>query len=147
MCPRIRIDGSSRCQCEKGYIWDSNTASCKKAAAFFMTRAKTNFNFKRLYSQAVDKSTGLKCDQIIVLNNFYAKKDYPEKLRRIRYFDSENNKQLSFLTNNFTLPTLTITELYRCRWKFEKIPLLQALTQMNYKILHTQNLKQLNLFE
>ena len=74
---------------------------------------------RRLYSQPVDKSTGVQCDQIIVLNGFYARKDYPEKLRRIRYYDAEKKKRLVFLTNNFTLPALTIAELYRCRWQIE----------------------------
>lgn len=84
-----------------------------------MTRAKDNFRFKRLYSQNIDKTTGIQADQIVVLKNFYAKKDYPAKLRRIRYLDKQNNKRLVFLTNNFTLPALTIAELYRCRWQIE----------------------------
>ncbi len=63
------------------------------------------------------KSTGVLCDQIVVLKGHYAKKGYPEKLRRIRYFDSKNNKTFVFLTNNFALPTITIADLYRCRWQ------------------------------
>jgi len=90
-----------------------------QSSAFFVTRAKSNFSFKRLYSRPVDKSTGVQCDQIIVLEGFYAKRDYPEKLRRIRYFDATQNKHLVFLTNNFTLPALTIAQLYQCRWKIE----------------------------
>ena len=90
-----------------------------QASAFFVTRAKINFSRKRLYSQPVDKSTGVQCDQIVTLTGYYAKKDYPEKLRRIRYFDSKSNKTLVFLTNNFTLPAITIAELYRCRWQVE----------------------------
>jgi len=90
-----------------------------QASAFFVTRAKINFSRKRLYSQPVDKSTGVQCDQIVTLTGYYANKDYPEKLRRIRYFDSKNNKTLVFLTNNFTLPAITIAELYRCRWQVE----------------------------
>lgn len=90
-----------------------------QSLAFFVTRAKRNFNFKRLYSRPADKSIGVQADQIIRLNGFYAKGDYPEKLRRIRYFDSENNKRLVFLTNNFSSPALTIAELYRCRWQVE----------------------------
>jgi IS4 transposase len=82
-----------------------------------VTRAKSNFKFKRLYSNRVDKSTGVQCDQIIVLTGFYANKDYPDKLRRIRYHDAEHNNTLVFLTNNFTLPALTIAKLYRCRWQ------------------------------
>ena len=87
--------------------------------AFFITRAKKNLNFKRLYSQTIDKSTGLKCDQTIVLKGYYTKNKYPDKLRRIRFYDSEKNKSLVFLTNNFNLPAATITELYRCRWQIE----------------------------
>jgi len=84
-----------------------------------VTRAKTNFQFKRLYSQPVNKSTGVQCDQIIVLKGFYAKKDYPDKLRRIRYFDATQNKWFVFLTNNFTLPALNIAQFYQARWQIE----------------------------
>jgi hypothetical protein len=87
--------------------------------AFFVTRAKSNFKFKRLYSNSVDKTTGVMCDQIIVLKGFYAREDYSDKLRRIRYYDTESNRTLVFLTNNFTLPALTVAKLYRCRWQVE----------------------------
>ena len=104
---------------DRGYLDFTRLYTIQQSSAFFVTRAKKNFNFKRLYSQPIDKSTGVQCDQIIVLKGFYPKKDYPEKLRRIRYFDTEKNKHLVLLTNNFTLPALTIAELYRCRWKIE----------------------------
>ncbi len=84
-----------------------------------MIRAKSNFRFRSIYSQPVDKSKGVQADQIIHLHGFYARKDYPERLRRIRYFDPEKNKRLVFLTNNFTLPGFIIAELFRCRWKIE----------------------------
>ena len=87
--------------------------------AFFITRAKSNFKFRRLYSRPVDKTTGLKCDQTIVLTGFYPAKKYPEKLRRIRYFDKETQIDFVFLTNNFTLDALTIATLYKYRWKVE----------------------------
>jgi len=87
--------------------------------AFFVIRAKTNLQFRRLYSHPIDKSTGLKCDQTIVLTGINSTKDYPEKLRRIRFFDIDNNLNLTFLTNNFSLPALTIAQLYKCRWKIE----------------------------
>jgi IS4 transposase len=90
-----------------------------QAPAFFVTRTKNNFSRKRLYSQPVDKSTGILCDQIVLLKGYYAKKDYPEKLRRIRYLDSKSRKTLVFLTNNFVLPALTIADLYRARWQVE----------------------------
>ena len=87
--------------------------------AFFVTRSKTNTGLRRIYSSIVDKSTGLICDQIVVPKNFYAKKDYPEKLRQIKYFDADKGRSFVFLTNQFTLPALTITELYRYRWRIE----------------------------
>lgn len=87
--------------------------------AFFVIRAKTNLQFRRIYSHPIDKSTGLKCDQTIVLTGINSAKDYPEKLRRIRYFDKVHNLNLTFLTNNFTLPALTIAQLYKYRWKIE----------------------------
>jgi hypothetical protein len=104
---------------DRGYIDFRRLRRIQQASAFFVTRAKSNFKFKRLYSNRVDKSTGVQCDQIIVLTGFYAKEDYPDKLRRIRYHDAEHNNTLVFLTNNFTLPALTIAKLYRCRWQVE----------------------------
>ena len=89
------------------------------APAFFVTRAKCNFDFRRLYSNPVDKSTGVQCDQVIVLNGLHVSKTYPQHLRRIRYRDAETNKCLVFLTNNFEMPALTIAKLYRCRWQVE----------------------------
>jgi len=87
--------------------------------AFFVTRAKRNFQFRRLYSHPVDKETGLRCDQTIMLTGFYSLKAYPEKLRRICYYDAETDIYFVFLTNNMTLPALTITQLYKCRWQIE----------------------------
>ena len=104
---------------DRGYLDFSRLYKIHQASAFFVTRTKINFSRIRLYSQPVDKSTGVQCDQVVVLKGYYAKKDYPEKLRRIRYFDSKNNKTLVFLTNNFALPAIMITELYRCRWQVE----------------------------
>jgi transposase len=85
----------------------------------FITRAKSNFDYRRLYYRKVDKTTGLRCDQTIRLNGFYASQDYPAVLRRIGYFDNETNKRFVFLTNNFALPALTIAQLYKCRWRIE----------------------------
>ncbi len=104
---------------DRGYMDFSRLYTIHQSSAFFITRAKRNLQFRRLYSHIIDKTTGLQCDQPIVLKGFYAKQDYPEKLRRIRYFDAEKNKRLVFITNNFTLPALTIAELYRCRWQVE----------------------------
>jgi transposase len=85
----------------------------------FVTRAKSNFDYRRLYYRKVDKATGLRCDQTIRLNGFYTSQDYPAVLRRITYFDAETNKRFVFLTNNFALPALTIAGLYKCRWQIE----------------------------
>ena len=104
---------------DRGYLDFARLYKIHQSMGFFVTRTKRNFNFKRLYSQPVDKSSGLQCDQTIVVINYYAKKDYPEKLRRIRFFDVEKNKHLVFLTNNFSLPALIIAQLYRCRWQVE----------------------------
>lgn len=84
-----------------------------------MTRAKSNLNAQRRYSHSVDRSTGLMCDQTIVLAGFYSRQDFDTPLRRIRFKDPETGKRLVFLPNNFALPALTITELYRCRWQVE----------------------------
>jgi len=90
-----------------------------QSSAIFVTRAKTNTGLRRIYSRKVDKSTGLRYDQIVVPTGFYAKKDYPEKLRRIKYYDAEKGRSFVFLTNQFLLPALTIAELYRYRWHVE----------------------------
>jgi hypothetical protein len=104
---------------DRGYLDFGRLYSLHQALAFFVMKAKSNFNCKRLYSQPVNKSTGVQCDQIVVLKGFYAHKDYPEKLRRIRYVDAETNKRFIFLTNNFVLPAVTIAQLYHCRWQIE----------------------------
>jgi len=104
---------------DRGYLDFARLYKIHQGPAFFITRAKINFSRKRLYSQPVDKSTGIQCDQIVTLKGYNTKKDYPEKLRRIRYCDSKSNKTLVFLTNNFTLPAITIANLYRCRWQVE----------------------------
>jgi len=103
----------------RAYLDFDRLYTMEQCSAFFVTRTKTNTNFRRLYSNRVDKSTGVQCDQIIVLTGFYARKSYPEKLRRVRFLDSETGKRLHFLTNQFTLPSVTIADLYRCRWQVE----------------------------
>jgi len=104
---------------DKAYIDFSRLFRIHQSLAFFVTRAKSNFVFKRLYSQPVDKSTGVRADQIIMVTGFYTLLDYPEKLRRIRYYDVETKKRFVFLTNNFTLPAIVIAKLYKCRWQVE----------------------------
>jgi len=104
---------------DKAYVDFARLYRIHQSLAFFVTRAKSNFVFKRLYSQPVDKSTGIQADQIIMVTGFYTLLDYPEKLRRIRYFDIDTKKRFVFLTNNFTLPAIVIAKLYKCRWKVE----------------------------
>ena len=90
-----------------------------QAQAFFVIRGKSNLIFRRVYSRSVDKFTGLRCDQTIALTAPKGTKDYPQHLRRIKFYDAEHDKDLVFLTNNFDLPALTIAQLYRCRWQVE----------------------------
>ncbi len=88
-------------------------------SAFFVVRTKKNVLLQRRYSQAVDKSTGVRSDQTVILTAIDSAKAYPDPLRRITYFDAETNKRLTFLTNNFTLPALTIAQIYKSRWQVE----------------------------
>ena len=104
---------------DRGYLDFARLYMIHQGLAFFVIRAKTNFKFKRLYSHPVDKSTGLQCDQTVLLTGYYSRKGYPEKLRRIRFLDTEQNRRLVFLSNNFSLPPFTIAQLYRCRWQVE----------------------------
>ena len=104
---------------DRGYLDFDRLYAIHQASAFFVTRAKSNFRFRRLYSRPVDKSTGVQSDQIVILEGFYSRKAYPDKLRRIRYFDTDQNKRFVFLTNNFTLSALTIAQLFQCRWQIE----------------------------
>ena len=104
---------------DKAYVDFARLYGIHQSLAFFVTRAKSNFVFKRLYSRPVDKSTGIRADQIIMVTGFYTLLDYPEKLRRIRYYDIETKKRFVFLTNNFTLPAIVIAKLYKCRWQVE----------------------------
>jgi hypothetical protein len=104
---------------DRGYLDFERLYVMHQAKAYFVTRAKRNFTFKRRYSQEVDKSTGVQCDQTIVLKTFYSLQGYPEPLRRIRYYDENLGKRLVFLTNNFELPATTIAALYKSRWQIE----------------------------
>lgn len=104
---------------DRGYYDFERLARLHAASSFFVIRAKSNLKAQRRYSQAVDRSTGLICDQTVVLTGFYSKKGFDTPLRRIRFRDPETGKRLVFLTNNFALPALTITQLYRLRWKVE----------------------------
>ena len=103
---------------DRGYLDFERLYRLDQAASFFVTRAKSNFRFKRVYSRPVDRRMGLLCDQEVELLVFYSQQAYPARLRRIRYRDTEG-RQLVFLTNHMTLPPLTICELYRSRWQVE----------------------------
>lgn len=104
---------------DRGYLDYDRLYQLHKDQAFFVIRAKSNLKFRRIYSHHVDKSIGLRCDQTIMFTGFYASQRYPEKLRRIKFYDAKTKKHLVFLTNNFHLPAFTITELYRYRWQVE----------------------------
>ena len=104
---------------DRGYLDFERLHNISLASAFFVIRAKSNLKCRRVYSHQVDKSSGLICDQSVLLTGYYQSKDYPEKLRRVKYYDAENDKTLVFLTNNFSLPAMTIAKLYRCRWQVE----------------------------
>ena len=104
---------------DRGYVDFARLYTIQQASAFFVTRCKRNFQFKRRYSHPVDKSTGLRSDQTIITTGVDTAKDYPIPLRRIRYYDAETDKNLIFITNNFDLPALTIAMLYKARWQVE----------------------------
>ncbi len=107
---------------DRGYLDFGRLFSMDQAGAFFVIRAKSNTVYKRRYSHSVSsaaQSSGVKCDQTIVLTGFNTKNDYPQPLRRIKYHDSNTGKIFNFLTNNFTIPALTVANLYRYRWQLE----------------------------
>jgi hypothetical protein len=104
---------------DRAYIDFKSLYSILDAGAYFVTRLQVNQDYRRLYSRQVDKSSGVLCDQIIKLNNFYPSKYYPEKLRRIKFYDQETELTLDFMTNNFALTALDIAKLYKHRWKIE----------------------------
>jgi transposase len=104
---------------DRGYTDFARLYRFTQCLAFFIIRAKKNLDFHTVTSHTNDKSPGLRCDQAIALNGVKTSNSYPEKLRRVKYYDAETNKTLVFLTNNFSLHALTVAELYRCRWKIE----------------------------
>lgn len=195
---------------DRGYLDFERLYALHQFASYFVIRAKANTRLKRLYSMPVDKTCGLRCDQIVMPAGFYSRKHYPEKLRRVVFVDRDKNNRLNLLTNQMDLPALTIAELYRSRWQvelffkwikqhlrikafygtsenavktqiwiaisvyvlvaiikkrmkldlslytilqifsitlFEKIPILQALTETDYKTKITSSHIQLKLFE
>ncbi len=104
---------------DRGYLDYRRLYRIKEQLGYFIIRAKKNMKFRRLYSKKVDKSTGLRCDQIIVMTGYYTAKYYPEKLRRVKFYDESSKRYLVFLTNNFDIPAITVAQLYQNRWKIE----------------------------
>jgi hypothetical protein len=104
---------------DRGYVDFGRLYTLHQAGAFFVTRANSPMDARRVYSAASDRTVGVICDQRVMLNGFYSAKKYPEHLRRIRFKDPESGKALVFLTNNTALPALTICALYKSRWQVE----------------------------
>lgn len=104
---------------DRGYLSFKHLYNLEQASAFFVIRSKMDIKYRRLYSRAIDKTTGLRSDQTVVLTGQGTPKFYPDKLRRIIIYNKERNKRLIFLTNNFQLPAKTIADLYKQRWKIE----------------------------
>lgn len=104
---------------DRGYYDFERLYQIHKQKAFFIIRAKKSISATRLYSKKINKSTGLRCDQTIKLNHFYSKKYYPDKLRRVKYYDEETDRYYIYLTNNFDLDAIVIADLYKHRWQIE----------------------------
>ena len=104
---------------DRGYVDFTRLARLDEAGSFFVTRAKSNMKARRRYSRPVDRSTGLICDQTIMLTGFYTRQGFENPLRRVKFKDAETGKTLVFLTNNFALPAMTIARLYKYRWQVE----------------------------
>lgn len=104
---------------DRGYFDLVRLYTLNLSKANFVVRGKWNLQFRRIYSHPVDKGTGLRCDQTIALTGTKSLQRYPDKLRRVRFFDADNSKHLTFLTNNFVLPPITVAQLYKCRWQIE----------------------------
>ena len=104
---------------DRGYLDFTRLYTMHQAGAFFVTRAKSNFNARRVYSATVDKATGVVCDQTMALNGYKSARDYPEHLRRVRFKDPLTGKTLIFLSNNTALPAPVIAQLYKNRWQVE----------------------------
>ena len=104
---------------DRGFLDFTRLYALHQAQAFFVIRAKSNVQYRRLYSHPIDKACGLRCDQTILLTGLHSGTDYPGQLRRVKFYDAKHDQLLVFLTNNFHLPALTVAELYRCRWQVE----------------------------
>ena len=105
---------------DRGFTDFARLYALHQRQAFFVIRAKSNLACRRVYSHPVDKATGLRLDQTVALAGYYKAKDYPQHLRRIKFYEAEHDQNLVFLTNNLGLPALTVAQLYRCRWQAER---------------------------
>jgi hypothetical protein len=115
----ISFEANSFYIMDRGYVDYKRLYKIDCCEAFYITRAKDNMNCRRVKSHPCNKSDGVLCDQSVLLNNYYAAKDYPEKIRRIKFYDSESGKTFIFLTNNFHLKATEVAQLYKHRWKIE----------------------------
>jgi len=104
---------------DRGYIDFERLYVFTLSAAFFVVRTKENVLLQRRYSHPIDKTSGVRSDQTVILTTIESAKAYPDALRRVSYYDAETEKRLKFLTNNFSLPALTIAQIYKCRWQVE----------------------------
>jgi|SRR5271155_386580 len=104
---------------DKGYVDFERLYMIHQAQAFFVTRAKENMNYRRIYSAKSNRAKGVMCDQTIMLNGFYSVKDYPNKIRRVKFYDKETDNEFDFITNNFKIPALQVALLYKHRWSIE----------------------------
>lgn len=104
---------------DRGYFHFERLYTINKNKSYFIVRAKESLSFRKLFSRAVDKISGLRCDQTITLKHFYSQKHYPEKLRRVKYYDTETDTRYVYLTNNFEIDAKTIADLYKHRWQIE----------------------------
>ncbi len=115
----ISFEANSFYVMDRGYVDYKRLYKIHQCDAFFVTRAKSNMDYRRLYSHTVDKTKGVICDQTIRLNGYYPAKDYPQKMRRVKFYDEETRKHLIFLSNNFHLTANQIAQLYKHRWFIE----------------------------
>ncbi|MBK8275980.1 MAG: IS4 family transposase [Nitrospira sp.] len=116
---QIAFEAGSFYVMDRGFLDFGRLHALHRAQAFFVIRAKSNLQYQRRYSHPIDKASGLRCDQTVVLTGVQSCTDYSPPIRRIKFYDAKHDKLLVFLTNHFELPALTITALYRCRWQVE----------------------------
>ena len=120
---------------DRGYVDFERLFLLHTVGAFFIIRAKSNTRYERRYSHPVDKTTGVRCDQTVVLTGAKGKKHYPQPVRRIKYYDGNTQKTFNFLTNHFAVPALTVAELYRYRWASRAVLQVDQATSTHQVVL------------